>query len=262
MHLEPYYLIFKANLAKDMSYRFNFLFAYALRITQLLLYLVVWSLIFKDQTQINGYTWNEMATYFALITITTMIFYPNHMFEMQPLIRKGTLSSFLIKPINFEMNVLAKFLASKVPSLFIMSFFVMGLFYLLKIDMELSINYLSLSIMLASLFLTFYFGLFISVLAFWLVEMWPLRRIFQGCMALFGGVIAPLELLPNYLVSISHYTPFPYLGYFSVKVIQGAFTQGELIYHFFMILFWISLFLVGFKFLWKAGLRQYEAVNL
>ena len=79
MHLKPYFLIFKANLAKDMSYRFNFLLAYILRITQLLLYLVVWSLIFKDQSQINGYNWNEITTYFALMTIGTMVFYPSHM---------------------------------------------------------------------------------------------------------------------------------------------------------------------------------------
>ena len=70
-------------------------------------------------------------------------------------------------------------------------------------------KYLTLSVLLASLLLTFYFGLFISVLAFWLVEMWPLKRLFQGCMAFFGGVIAPLDLLPQFLSSIAKYTPLP-----------------------------------------------------
>lgn len=262
MRLQPYFLIFKANLAKEISYRFNFLFTYLLHITRLLIYLTVWSVIFTKQTEINGYTWGSIASYYVLTTIIILLLAPSHMFDLQPLIRKGTLNSVIIKPINIEANIFAKFLASKVPIFIIMSLLIFLVFHLLDIKITLSLHPLSITLFFLSLALAFYFGLFVSVLAFWLIEMWPLRRFFQGCMALFGGIIAPLDLLPTYISSFALYTPFPYLGYFNVKALQGLIPTNELLYHCMIGLGWTLLFVLGFKMLWNLGLKRYEAVNI
>jgi ABC-2 type transport system permease protein len=262
MRLQPYFLIFKANLAKEMSYRFNFLFTYLLHITRLLIYLTVWSVIFAKQTEIDGYTWDSIASYYVLTTIVILLLAPSHIFDLQPLIRKGTLNSVIIKPINIEANIFAKFLASKVPIFIIMSMLIFLVFHLLDIKITLSLHPLSITLFFLSLALAFYFGLFVSALAFWLVEMWPLRRCFQGCMALLGGIIAPLDLLPTYISSIAMYTPFPYLGYFNVKALQGLIPTNELLYHCMIGLSWTLLFVLGFKMLWNLGLRRYEAVNI
>src|ERR1700733_1771667 len=140
MHLKPYFLVFKANLAKDMSYRFNYLFAYALHITRLLIYLAVWHLIFTQRSEILHYTWNEIASYYALSTIVLLLLFPTHIFELQPLIRKGTLNSILIKPLNIEANIFAKFLASKLPVLLIMAVLTYLIFQLLGIKIQLDIS--------------------------------------------------------------------------------------------------------------------------
>lgn len=262
MHLKPYFLVFKANLAKEMSYRFNFLFTYVLHITKLLIYLAVWSVIFAQEQEIDNYTWDEIASYYILTTILVLLLAPSHMFDLQPLIRKGTLNSVLIKPISIESNILAKFLASKVPIFIIMTILTSLVFYFLHIKITLSLNPLAIILFSLSLALTFYFGLFVSAMAFWLVEMWPLRRCFQGCMALLGGIIAPLDLLPIYISSFSRFTPFPYLGYFNVKALQGLLPENELLIHCMIDLGWTVLFVLGFKILWNLGLKRYEAVNI
>ncbi len=262
MRLKPYFLVFKANLAKEMSYRFNFLFTYVLHITRLLIYLTVWSVIFAQGQKIDNYTWDEIASYYILTTILVLVLAPSHMFDLQPLIRKGTLNSILIKPINIEANILAKFLASKIPIFIIMTILIALVFYFLHIKITLSLNPLAIILFSLSLALTFYFGLFVSALAFWLVEMWPLRRCFQGCMALLGGIIAPLDLLPTYISSFARFTPFPYLGYFNVKALQGLIPENELLTHCMIGLGWIVLFVLGFKILWNLGLKRYEAVNI
>ena len=262
MNMKPYFLIFKANLAKDMSYRFNYLFAYILHITRLLIYLAVWHLIFTERTEIHNYTWSEIASYYALSTIVLLLLFPTHMFELQPLIRKGTLNSILIKPLNIEANILAKFLASKLPVLIIMSSLTYSILLLLGIDIHLNVSLLTILLLVLSFSLAFYFGLFVSVLAFWLIEMWPIRRLFQGCMALLGGAIAPLDLLPNYVGSVAIFTPFPYFGYFIVKALQGDTSPKDLQIHCLVALAWITLFAFVFKMMWKLGLKRYEAVNL
>lgn len=262
MNPKPYFLIFKANLAKDMSYRFNYLFAYVLHSTRLLIYLAVWHLIFTQRSEIHNYTWSEIASYYALSTIVLLLLFPTHMFELQPLIRKGTLNSILIKPLSIEANILAKFLASKLPVLLIMSALTYLVFQLLGIKINLNISILALIFLSLSFVLAFCFGLCVSAFAFWLIEMWPIRRVFQGSMALLGGAIAPLDLLPDYIASVAVWTPFPYFGYFNVKALQGLLAGKELEIHCLIALSWIALFAIAFRILWKLGLKRYEAVNL
>jgi len=69
MRLKPYLLVFKAHLTKAMSYRFNFLFAYVLHVTRLLIYLTVWATIFAQGQTLDTYTWNEIASYYVLTTM-------------------------------------------------------------------------------------------------------------------------------------------------------------------------------------------------
>lgn len=260
--MKAYLYIFQASLAKEMSYRVNFLFTYLLHITKLLIFLTVWSVIFAENQIIHNYTWERIATYYALMMIISLLCSPSHMFELQPLIRKGTLSSLLIKPINIEANLFAKFFAAKLPNFVILTTLTLLVYFFLNITLEISITSGGVLMVILAFFLTFYFGLFMSALAFWLIEMWPIRRLFQASMALFGGLIAPLDLLPKYLQIISMYTPFPYFAYINVKALQGAIPQNELVSHFYIALAWTVAFAIGFKILWRLGLKRYEAVNL
>lgn len=262
MKLKPYVLMFKAHLAKEMSYRFNYLFFYILHTTRLLIYLAVWHLIFIQKSEIHGYTWSKMASYYAISTLVLLLFFPTHLFELQPLIRKGTLNSMLIKPLCIEGNILAKFLASKLPILFLMSLMTYLVFQFLNIEIYLHLSLFTAFLLVLSFSLTFYFGLFLGVLAFWLIEMWPIRRLFQGSMALLGGAMAPIDLLPNDIISLAKWTPFPYLGYYNVKALQGAISGKELYFHCGIVLGWVIFFALAFKILWRLGLKRYEAVNL
>ncbi len=262
MNIKPYILIFKSNLSKEMTYRFNFIFTYLLQMTRLFIALAVWSLIFSQHERIQDYTWNGIAWYYGFSAILLVLYYPSNMFELQSLIRKGTLSSLIIKPINIEANIFVKFLANKISSLIVLSVLISSSFYFIGIKFYVSLSVSTVIFLSISLFLAFFFGLFMSVLAFWLIEMWPLRRIYQGCMTLLGGGVAPLDLLPDYVRSVASYTPFPYLGYYNVKAIQGTFSENELFGHCLMALGWTILFALLFKILWKAGLKRYEAVNL
>jgi len=191
-----------------------------------------------------------------------LLLVPSHMFDLQPLIRKGTLNSILLKPINIEANIFAKFLASKLPILIIMTILTALVLHFLHIAFDLSLTPFTMLLFCFSFALAFYFGLFVSALAFWLVEMWPLRRCFQGCMALLGGIIAPLDLLPTYISSFARFTPFPYLGYLNVKALQGLISENDLLIHCLIGTGWTILFAVGFKILWSLGLKRYAAVNI
>ncbi len=262
MNIKPYIMIFKAHLSKEMSYRFNFVFSYLLQITRLLIALSVWSLIFSEHRSIHHYSWHTIAWYYGFSSIFLILCYPSHMFELQPLIRKGALSALIIKPLNIEGHIFAKFAATKLPAFLILSVLIFSVFFFLGITFHASLSLPTLFLISISFFLTFFFGLFMSVLAFWLIEMWPLKRIFQGCMALLGGGIAPLDLLPESLLAVALWTPFPYLGYFNVKAIQGTLPEGELLQHCIIALGWTALFSLLFKILWKVGLQRYEAVNL
>lgn len=178
------------------------------------------------------------------------------------MICKGTLSALLIKPINIEANSFAKFVATKLPVLVLNSVLLFLTLSLIDIHLSLKLSPSIICACLLSMLLSFYFGLCLSTLAFWLIEMWPLRRIYQGCMTLLGGVIAPLDLLPDYISSWAIFSPFPFMGYFSIKALQGKLSENELQFYFIMAFVWTLFFAFGFRILWFLGLKRYEAVNI
>lgn len=72
--------------------------------------------------------------------------------------------------------------------------------------------------------------------------MWPLRPIYNGLLSLFGGVMFPLDLLPENILNIIQYTPFSLFGYVNTKAIQGDLPLTLIINYLIASIFWIIFF--------------------
>ena len=112
-----------------------------------------------------------------------------------------------------------------------------------------------------SFVLAFFFGFFVSTFAFYIVEMWPVKNIFISSMAILGGTIVPLDLLPNVISTWAPYSPFAYFSYMNVKIIQGSIPESLIYIHLiniiFLNIFFFALSYCGFY----LGLKKYEGVG-
>ena len=111
--LKKFRVISGIYIKKQIAYRLNFLTPYILRVFQLVGSIVVWKALFKNHEVINGYTFNNMISYLLFAQFALLVFYPSHMFSLQELVRKGTLSGYLLRPCHYMLNSWSEFFGVK-----------------------------------------------------------------------------------------------------------------------------------------------------
>ncbi len=257
--LKQFRVISGIYIKKQMAYRLNFVMPYIFRIFQLVGSIVVWQALFKNQDLINGYTFKEMICYLLFAQLALLAFYPSHMFSLQELVRKGTLSAYLLRPYHYMLNSWSEFFGIKcIHLIFFIVVFICTSFWT---GFENLLGIKQIGILSLSFSLSFFLGFLISSLAFYIIEMWPIRNLFMGSMAILGGTIVPLDLLPNHISSWAPYTPFAYFSYVNVKVLQGALSNELLTIHLWNLIFQNFLFWALASYSFSKGLKRYEAVG-
>ncbi len=258
-NLRLFRVISGIHVKKQMAYRLNFVTPYFLRVFQLVSSIIVWQALFKNQNEINGYTLEGMIGYLLFAQFALLVFYPSNMFSLQELIRKGTLSAYLLRPYHYMLNSWSEFFGVK--SIHLLFFFFIFLCTFFWTGSENVPGIKEISIFLLSFSLSFFFGFLISNLAFYIIEMWPMRNLFVGGMAILGGTVVPLDLLPDYISSWAPYTPFAYFSYVNVKVLQGALSNELLSVHIYNLIVQNLLFWALASYTFSKGLKRYEAVG-
>jgi ABC-2 type transport system permease protein len=111
-----------------------------------------------------------------------------------------------------------------------------------------------------ALFLYFYINFTLSVVAFWIDEVWAARWLL-GIILLefFAGAFFPIDILPIWLVKIINLTPFPYLVFLPLKVWLQQIPPVEIPQKILICLIWTIVFWQLSKNLYKEGLKSYGA---
>jgi ABC-2 type transport system permease protein len=99
----------------------------------------------------------------------------------------------------------------------------------------------------------------VGIMAFWVVEIWPLTDMVEIVMYLFGGTLAPILLLPPTIQRLTEFLPFRYIFYEPVNLLLGnqpdpmsvIVRQG----------IFVAILYVIYQLVWKAGIRRYEGIG-
>ena len=101
----------------------------------------------------------------------------------------------------------------------------------------------------------------LALAAFWLTKVTAINSLFFALTTFFGGVFAPLAVLPVWMQTVAVWTPFPWSLAFPVEVALGRRTGGDI---------WLGLrgparldrlALGGLALLWRRATRRYSAVG-
>lgn len=263
-NLKKWYETFRVSWAKYTTYRLNFFLQI---IGPALVFFFIkynlWNAVYvhKDLDIIQGYNFNQMIQYHIWSMIVGLLAQGHTSMNLSEDIRLGRISSYLIYPFNFWEFHTSSYIAFQVLQIFISLFTVSALVFFNMLTMP------NLTFFLQGFIFSLYVGVFwycvqyfTGLLSFWLEETWILRVILQIGTAFLSGAIIPLELYPKGFVAALEYTPFPYLTYYPIKIFLG---EGPgLIHATLAISFWILLFIILNKLLWRKGLRLYTAAGM
>ncbi len=263
--MKLYSQVFRIGLQNTFVYRWNFLLRAGFSIIPLFGLIYFWETVYgSPDRMINGYTYENMISYFLLALVVESLVTPSDdEWQIASEIRDGHLNMILLRPVNHLLYRLSLFGANRLTYVFVTLppvFLVLFCFrqYLSFPSESWIWGATGLSILLAAL-LQFLIAYTLAMCAFWILEISTLVFIFFSCEYFFSGHLFPLELLPPTALEIIKWTPFPYELWFPISVFEGRIRGMELFRGLMIQGGWVIGIALLSQFLWRRGLRKYTA---
>jgi len=268
--MKKYWQIIKNTWCEYSAYRLNFLVWRLRSFISFAMIYFFWLAVFESSagtSKILGWQQTQILTYILGVALIRSLIFSSRTIDVGGEIEQGSLSNFLLKPLDFFKFWFTRDLADKFINI-ICTFFELGIFILiLKPNLFIQNNlffifFFLLAIIMATI-LYFYINLFLGFLAFWTPESWSgawgPRFVFTIIIEFFAGTIFPLDILPKTFFNLIQLTPFPYLLYFPLKIYLGQINFGQIVFGFLICLFWLVVWYKMVSWQWQKGLKLYGA---
>ena len=263
--IKKYFQIFKMSWQNTFVYRLNFIMWRLRNILSLVAIYFLWSAVFKTE-QIFDWSLSSILTYILLSSILRSIIFSSQTVNLAWKINRGEISSLLLKPVSIFKYAFSIDLADKLLNLIFCLGEVFLLVFLLRPSLVLNINLIYFSIfcltVLFSMVLYFFINFLIGTIGFWTPEVWAPRFIFQIVLGFASGSYFPLDFLPKPIYFFLKLTPFNYLIFFPVQIYLKRISISGIIQGFLVLIIWFFILLRLVRFVWRKGLKQYEAQGI
>ena len=224
---------------------------------------LVWLTLLGNKAEIGGYDRGDFVLYYLLITVGWYVVGGTFSYQLGGAIRRGEINKTLLKPYNIVIGEAVSEQAWKLTSLIIVAPAIALVSYLMRdylswrLPVE-QIPQLVVVVILAALMYALTQAI-IGILAFWVTEVWPFAEALEITLELFGGLFAPLALLPDVVQRVSLFLPFRYIFYEPVNMLLGNQSDP-------LAIIWrqgVFVVILGgmYKLIWRAGIRKYEGLG-
>lgn len=228
------------------------------------IYLVVWRTVAESSGgQVGGFTPGGFAAYYIVLMVVMHLTQIWHMWEMENLIRDGTMSGRLLRPIHPIHQDVSENIAYKVLMLIVVVPATLFLVVVFQPEIQTSLwaVLLFLPAILLAAMLAFLVGWLVALAAFWTTRTLAINEFYFISMFFFAGQVAPLELLPDYIRRIADLLPFRWMLSFPVELFLGRLTPQAALEGFSAQVIWIGLAWLALRWVWTQGVRRYGAVG-
>lgn len=260
-----YWHVFRLSLMEYFVYRVNFFLWRFRSIVSFLTLIFFWQAVYGVKDNVFGYSEAQMLTYIVGIAVLRAVILGGRVADLAGMIKTGDLvNKFLLRPWDVIKIWFVRDLASKILNLALV---IVEVFLLIKI-LNLSFyaprnfTYLAFFILscLFSLPLYFLLDFMLSLIAFWVDNVWAPRWLFGVIFLQFlSGRFFPLDVLPEFVFNFVKLTPFPYLIYFPLKIYLEQVTIFQAVRINGLLFLWLVVVYFVTKKIWRKGLKQYTA---
>ena len=240
------YLAYPVSILADLSSGFIYLF----------MQISLWSALFMGNERHNGMNFSQTIKYIAAATVISAIMECDIINRLNELIRDGSITNDLLRPVDFRLIMLCKQLGQTfikalliaLPTFLFAVFLISGnpfssgclLWGILSVILAYAIHFL--------------YSLVIGMLAFFLIVTWPLNMLLGAFYKLLSGMWIPVSMFPKLLYSINLFLPFRAVYAIPLSILTGAETDisGSILIQ----VLWLIVFFVLAEFVWKKGYKK------
>lgn len=204
----------------------------------------------------------EFARYFISVFVVRQLTVVWVIYNFETDVVQGKLSSRLLQPLDPAWRYLSEHVAERGARLPFM-IPLLALFFWLYPEAwfvpTAAQVLMALSACALSFLLRFLLQYTLALLAFWTERAVALEELFMLIFLFCSGVVAPLEVFPEWAQRLLPWTPFPYLIYFPARLLSGGsvdYATGMGI-----MLAWSAGIFVLNRLLWRRGLREYSGMG-
>lgn len=223
-------------------------------------YYFIWKAIFAFQhEEVGGYRFEEMVSYICLAWIGKSFYFnylDNHIVQR---IREGGLAMDLIKPVDFQMMMLATTLGE---SLFRFVLFTIPIGVVVYLAFGIlppaSVHAAGLFILSTMLSFIVYSSLnfIIGLMGLYLENLEMTLFAKNQLIELLSGVLVPLSFFPSWLGTVLQALPFAAIAYVPLQIYLGKVTGGEAVQSLAFQAAWAFGLLAAGRLLWWASARR------
>ncbi|MFN7161239.1 MAG: ABC transporter permease [Candidatus Gracilibacteria bacterium] len=262
--MKKYKRIFSNAAQAVLAYRANFMFEIFSRALGFFVIVYLWKAVYAQSGNIQGFTFNELLTYFLLTELLRNLLEAKTFNEIRDEVRDGKIANYLLLPVKSLYIYFARTLARSVNTFFIFVIPVILLIVFVNFFVgPASLMHFGLAVLMTiiAIFMSlFLFTLFGSV-AFWTVETGNIIWAFNFIVMLLAGKLIPVQFLPPIIRNVINLTPFVSLFNLPASIYLGKIHGMDLVFHFCVQGMWLMVLYVVLVFVWNKGLKRLELVG-
>lgn len=222
-----------------------------------------WSALLAGKQSFAGYTKVQMLSYVLVMNLLRAFVFTGRGWELVSEIASGRISSWLLRPIEYEGYSLALDLSQKVVHLAAAFVEVAVLLLIFRAPLYWPAHATTwllfiLGVALSSL-LYFQIEFLVASIAFWTSESGGPLFCFDLLLQFAAGLFFPLDVLPRALQSALKLTPFPYIVFSPLNVYLERVPTIEAVSSLAIQALWLVVLYYAVAVQWRRGLRVYAA---
>lgn len=261
--LTKYFSIIRLTWTQSINYRFDFLFEIVCGLIPILAFIMLWSSIYQNNTNIALYDSSLMTAYIVYANFINLLLIPDLFFDVTSEIQSGELTSYLVKPVHYIIFCFSKVLGKKSRN-FILGFLTIAVLNIFFKDLRITnISFLQILFVIISIIFAFiiYFLTFmiLACCSFWFYDISSWYYTVTLVIQLFAGTVVPITLFPSTLKTIVSFLPFRYLVDFPAHILLDLMSTTDALKGIIIQFFWIIILCIIVNYIWYKGLNKYEA---
>ncbi|MBN1274879.1 ABC-2 family transporter protein [Candidatus Woesearchaeota archaeon] len=255
----------KLGFKESLAYKFHYFVSLFGVPVNVLIYYFLWKAIFtySGQDVINGYTLQEMVTYYVIVMLVGFITYSQVDEWIEYEVVHGHMVNAMMKPLSYFKWHLYNTLGMNSLGIIIQIIPVMlvGLALGLKAPSPGNLPLLIIAITIAAALyhlLTYLTGL----AAFWLLRIRGLRRSRRVIVAFLSGSMLPLTFFPAGMQKVFSFLPFTFMRFTPVQIYMGKVAAAEAVLGLCIGLAWVLALYLVTRWVWERAFKKFSGAGI